>query len=222
MVLGNKDTNTSVKIEIEGQRLDQVRSFRYLGSTITENATSEQEIKNRIGHATSAMVKLSAVWGLKGISLKNRMKISKAIAWATLLYGCESWTLSQKSINKLKAFEMKCYRRMLNITWKERKTNEFVWEKLTEILGGRPESIIDIIKKRKLKYFGHQIRKQAMAKVLIEGIVEGTRGRGRPRRQWEDDLREWTGCSLATLSRKANDRLQWRRCVYEWVHPRST
>ena len=81
------------------------------------------EIKNRIGIATSAVTKLDTVWRPRGISLKNGIKITKAIGWATLLYGCESWTLRQKYIDKLKAFEMRCYRRMLKITWKERRTN---------------------------------------------------------------------------------------------------
>ena len=91
-------------------------------------------------------------------------------------------------VRKLKAFEMKCYRRMLKITWKERKTNEYVWNKVTEILGERPEPVMDVIMRRKLKYFGHQVRRNGMARALIEGNFEGDRGRGIPRRQWKDDL----------------------------------
>ena len=83
-------------------------------------------IKDKSIIATSAMTKIDTVWSLRGISLKNRIKITKAIEWATLLYGCESWTLSQKYVDKLKAFEMRCYMRMLKITWEERRTNEYV------------------------------------------------------------------------------------------------
>ena len=82
-----------------------------------------------------------------------------AVAWATVLYGCDSWTVSQKSMKRLKAFEMKCYHRLFNITWREKKTSEFVMERVTELIGGRPKSVEDIVKRRKLKYFGHQIRK---------------------------------------------------------------
>ena len=89
----------------------------------------EEEIRTRIGIATSAMTRLDNLWSLKGVSLKNRLRISKAVAWATLLYGCESWTISKKSMDKLKAFEMKCYRRLLKITWKEKKTNDYVRKK---------------------------------------------------------------------------------------------
>ena len=127
MVTGNGDDNIRLDIDIDGEKLEQVKRFKYLGSTITEKGTSEEEIQIRIGVATSAVVRLGTVWNLKGVSLKSRIKITKAIAWATLLYGCESWTISQKSMDKLKAFEMKCYRKMLKITWREKRTNEFVW-----------------------------------------------------------------------------------------------
>ena len=124
MSSGQGEESINLDIVIDGEALEQVRSFKYLGSTITEKGTSDQWIKKRIGIATSAMTKLDTVWSLRGISLNNRIKITKAIGWVTLLYGCESWTLSQKYVDKLKAFEMRCYRRILKITWKERRTNE--------------------------------------------------------------------------------------------------
>ena len=112
-------------------------------------------------------------------------------------------------MDKLKAFEMKYYRRMLKIRWKEKKANDYVQRKVAEILGKKPESVEEIIKRRKLKYYGHQMRKGMMAKVLIEGGVEGVRGRGRPRRQWEDDLKEWSGgWTMERLRKAAKDR-QW-------------
>ena len=124
-------------------------------------------------------------------------------------------------MDKLKAFEMKGFRRMLHIPWKEKKTNAFVWRKMTEILGEKPESVEEIIKRRKLKYYGHQMRKGAMAKVLIEGEVEGVRERGRPRRQWEDDLREWSGgWEMERIRRATSDRWWWREAVQNWVHTR--
>eukprot|EP00794_Sanderia_malayensis_P019589 gene19589-biopygen14545 len=135
MVTGNGDDNIRLDINIDGEKLVQVTRFKYLGSTVTEKGTSEEEIRIRIGVATSAMTRLDTVWNLKGVSLKSRIKITKAIAWATLLYGCESWTISQKSMDKLKTIEMKCCRKMLKITWREKKTNEFVWRKVMEVLG---------------------------------------------------------------------------------------
>ena len=65
--------------------------------------------------------------------------------------------------------------------------------RVTELMGGRRELVEEIVKRRKLKHFGHQVRQEAMAKVMIEGKIEGQRRRGRPPRQWEDDLKEWSG-----------------------------
>ena len=185
-----------LEIEIDGEKLEQVRRLKYLGATITEHGTPEEEIRIRIGVATNAMIRLGAVWSLSGVSLKTRFRITMAVAWATLLYRffpsslsfkcalresgcrigyeptkneskslsvvdiqghqhggfwtvptveCESWTVSQKSIQKLKAFEMKCYCRLFNITWREKKTNEYVMERVTELMGGRPESLKEIM-----------------------------------------------------------------------------
>ena len=77
-----------------------------------------------------------------------------------------------------------------------------------------------VIMGRRLKYFGHQVRRNGIAKALIEGNVEGDRGRGRLRRQWKDDLKQWTGKGLAELKRIAEDRERWRSSVQEWVHRR--
>ena len=78
---------------------------------------------------------------------------------------------------------------------------------------------MEIIMGRKLKYFGHQVRRKGMSRVLIEGNVEGDRGRGRPWRQWKDYLKQWTGKGLAELKRIADDREGWRSNVQQWVHP---
>ena len=99
---------------------------------------------------------------------------------------------------------------------KDKKTNEQVWREVTEIFGERPETIVETIKRRKLKYYGHQTRKQTLTKAMIEGRVEGSRGKGRPSRQWEDDLKQW---SMEGLRRAAGVREWWRRLVHNWVRP---
>ena len=111
----------------------------------------------------------------------------------------------------------------LKMIWKEKKTNDYVRRKVAEILGENPESVEEIIKQRKLKFYGHQIMKGTMTKVLIEGGVEGVRGKGRPRRQWEDDLKEWSGgWTIERLRRATKDRQWWRTLAHDWVRPRSS
>ena len=77
---------------------------------------------------------------------------------------------------------------------------------MTEVLGERLESVVWIIKRRKLQYNGHQARKQGLATVIVKGTVEGRGERGRPRRQWQDDLKPWSGWSMIELRRVAEDR----------------
>ena len=114
---------------------------------------------------------------------------------------------------------MKYDRKMLKITWREKRTNEFVWRKATEVSGERPESVEEITKRRTLKYYGHQTRKQALSKVIVERRVEGSRERGRARRQWEDDLKKWSGWTMEELRRAEEDMEGWQWLVHNWVSP---
>lgn len=116
---------------------------------------------------------------------------------------------------------MKTFRRLLGITWKEKKTNEYVWNQVKEKLQDeKMENIVDVLKRRKLTFFGHHIRANRILKTLIQGKVEGERKRGKPRRSWSDDLVDWTGLSLADLCREAENRTNWRARVSTWVHQR--
>ncbi len=196
-----------------------------MGATITSNAKSDKEVSVRIGQATCTLAKLNNIWRQKCVKMKNKLNLLRAIVTATLLYGCESWTLTKGSERKLRAFEMKCYRRLLGISWKERKTNENVLKKVKDCLDVENlEMMIDMVKSRKLKFFGHQMRRDGcggmMIRSVIEGIVEGKRSRGRPNKEWNDDLKEWSGRQMSDLTKLAGDRILWRRLVHDWVHPR--
>jgi hypothetical protein len=97
------------------------------------------------------------------------------------------------------------FRRIGKISWKERKTNEEV----CNILGIQP-SLLNQIKTRKLKYFGHTTRHPSIQKEVVEGYVDGKRKRGRPARAWIDDIKDWTGLPAAECTRRAREREEWR------------
>ena len=86
---------------------------------------------------------------------------------------------------------MKCHRKILRISWTERKTNASVLEQL----GVKAPQLLNLIKKQKLSYFGHIKRHNTLEKLFLEDICEGRRGRGRPRRRWTQDSCEWMGVS---------------------------
>ncbi|KAG1650938.1 hypothetical protein GQR58_027616 [Nymphon striatum] len=109
-----------------GEELEQVNAFTFLGSYITEDGTSTKEILARIGTATSALARLDTIWKEKQLPLKPKIKLLRAVVISTALYGCEKWTLCAKTVKKLESSDMKCLRRVLRISWKQKKTNEFV------------------------------------------------------------------------------------------------
>ncbi|KAG1714260.1 Protein ABHD11 [Nymphon striatum] len=148
-----------------------------------------------------------------------KILLMRAIVESTLLYACESWTVSKNMEQKLRAFEMKTYRRMLGISWKEKKTNEWVRNEVKRICGSELESVMDTMKRRKFKYFGHMVRGGGMARAILEGGVEGSRGRGRPMGNWLRNLKEWSGQAASVLIRRAEDRVLWRNSVRAWSKP---
>jgi len=127
-----------------------------------------------------------------------------------LLYGCESWTLNAEAERRISTFEDKCFRKMLKISYREHKTNEYVHQKVKEYVG-KYEHLLTIVKRRKMKYFGHVIRHDNLQKTIVQGTVEGNRKRGRPRKNWMSNIMEWSGLHLQQILRRAEDRREWRK-----------
>ncbi|GFR59213.1 UDP-glucuronosyltransferase 2A1-like [Elysia marginata] len=97
------------------------------------------------------------------------------------------------------------YRRLAKISWKDKKTNQEVCDHL-----GTKREIAKAIKTRKIKYFGHIKRLTSFLKDVLEGKIEGSRPRGRQRRQWVDEIAEWTGKGIRKCTVEAEDREKWR------------
>ena len=193
------------KIVIDGEALEEVTSFKYLGQNITTDGKTDDEIKTRIAVARLRFSELSNILTSQSTQLGTRIRLLKCYVHSVLLYGSETWTITKTSERKIKAFEMWTYRRMARISWKERKTNKEVCDAL-----GLETNLLKEMKSRKLKYFGHVKRHTTILKEVMEGKVDGKRARGRPPRQWLDDIREWTGKSAKECTDLARDRNEWR------------
>ena len=146
MVISNQIQAPKVNIMIQGRSIEQVSEMVYLGSLLTDNGKCEKEIRRRIGMARTAFTKLKTVLTSRNIKLCTRIKLTKCYVWSTLLYGCETWTLSTTSIKKIEAFEMWTLRRLFKIPWTNYKTNKEVLQ-----LAGTERSLTRIAKERKLK-----------------------------------------------------------------------
>ena len=213
-VMVNSGDNTTVQISMNDQQLEEVMAFKYHGATLTKDGRSTAEIKIRLAIATASMAKLNKIWSSKDVSFSTKMKLYKTLVLSTLLYGCESWTLTADSTKRIQAFRNKCYRRMLGISWKDLKTNEFV-QRGIKARAGQQENLLGIVKRRKLAWFGHISRHNSLAKTVLQGTLEGGRKRGRQVKCWADNLKEWTRLDSPTLTRLAEDRPAWRSLSYD-------
>jgi hypothetical protein len=208
MVFGDRSIESS--IHVAGNIIENVEKFEYLGSLLTWDNNCSEEIKRRIGKATGALASLKHIWNSKKLKIENKLKILTTCVFSVLLYASETWTLKEADRRKLLAFEMKCYRRILKINWRDMVRNEDIRKRIS-----RDETIIDIIKKRKLRLFGHICRMDdtRLIKHIIFSKMEGKPRRGRPCREWLDDITEWCQRSGQDLFHLAQDRQAWKNLI---------
>ena len=108
--------------------------------------------------------------------------------------------------------EMRCYRKILHISYKDHVTNEEVCAKIQQAIGPH-EDLLTIVKRRKLQWYGHVSCSSGLAKTILQGTVKGRRRRGMQRKRWEDNIREWTGLKFAKSLRAEENREKWRKLV---------
>jgi len=200
-----KNPEGNLDILVNGQKLKQVNQFSYLGSIISNDGYCTTEIKCRIARAKAAFNQKKVLL-TKGLNQDLKKRMIKTVIWSVLLYGCETWTLRQEEVRRLEACEMWLWRRMEKIGWTDRVTNE-------EVLGivGETRSLMTTIRRRQNKWMGHILRHDGMIVEVLEGRMEGKRGRGRQRIGLIDRMKE--GQPYQTLKEKAQNREEWRRCL---------
>ena len=161
----------------------------------------ETEINSRIAQAKEAFSDRKELL-TKSLENSTKVKIVKTLVWTKLLYGSETWTLKKEDIRKLEALEMWLWRRMEKISWKDRISNEVVLGRV-----GVERELITMLRSRKKSWIGHVLRGDGLLKEVIEGRMEGSKPRGRPRLGMLDDL---ITASYVDMKRKAEDREGWK------------
>ena len=192
------------------QKLETVTSFKYLGLVITDEG-SKPEILSRIAQTTAALTRLKPIWIDKRISLSSKIRLMRSLVTSIFLYARESWTLTAELQRRIQAMEMKCYRKILRISYKDHVTNEEVRAKIQQAIGPH-EDLLTIVKRRKLQWYGHVSRSSGVAKTILQGTVKGGRKQGRQRKRCEDNIREWTGLEFGK-SQRTGERGKWRKLV---------
>ena len=169
-----------------------VTSFKYLGAVVSDDS-SKPEVLSRIAQATAALTKLKPIWRDNNISLGSKVKLMRSLVISIFLYACESWTFTAELKKRTQAFEMRCYRRLLNISFKDHVTDEEVRRKIQAAIGEYDE-LLTLVKKRKLRWFGHVSRSSGLAKTILQGTVKGKRKADRRRggKTISKSGQEWT------------------------------
>ena len=144
---------------------------------------SKPEILSRIAQATAALTKLKPVWNDRSISLSSNIRLTCSLVTAILQ-------------RRIQAMEMRCYCNILRISYNNSVTNEEVRAKIQQAIEPH-EDLLIIVKRRKLKWYGHVSRSSDLAQTILRGTVKWGRRQGRQRKMWEDNIREWTGLEFA-------------------------
>ena len=166
----------------------------------------------RIAQTTAVLTRLKPLWNNRSVSLSSKIRLMRSLVTSIFLYACESWTLTVELQRRIQAMEMRCYRKILHISYKDYVTNEEVRAKIQQAT--RPHvDLLKIVKRRKLQWYGHVFRSSGLARTIMQGTMKGGRRQGRQRKRWEDNIRELTGLEFGRSQRAVENRGKWRMLV---------
>ena len=206
-LMANNANGMSIAIRINSEKLDVVDSFKYLGAVVTDQG-SKPEVLSRIAQITAALARLKTTWNDKHISLSSKIRLMRSLVISILLYACETWILTADILKELQATEMRCFRKLLGISYRDHITNDAVRDRIRQAIGPY-DDIVTAVKKRKLKWFGHVSRSPGLAKTIVQGTVQA----------WENNIFEWTGLKFCNALREAENKIKWRERVAMSVAP---
>ena len=160
--------------QIDGETVETVTDFIFLGSKITAVGDCSDEIKRCLLLGRKVMTNLDSILKSRDITLPTKVRLVEAMVFPVVMYGCESWTIKKAERQRIDAFELWCWRRLLRVPWTARRSNQSI---LKEISPGC--SLKGLMLKLKLQYFGHLMRRADLfEKTLMLGKIEGRRRRG--------------------------------------------
>ena len=159
--------------QIDRETMETVRDFIFLGSKITADGDYSHEIKRRLLLGRKVMTNLDSILKNRDITLATKVHLVKAMVFLVVMYGFESWTIKKAECQRIDAFELRCWRKLLRFPWSARRSKQSI---LKEISPGC--SLEGLMLKLKLQYFGHlMLRTDLLEKTPMLGEIEGGKRR---------------------------------------------
>ena len=163
--------------QTDGETVETVKGFIFLGSKITADGDWSHEIKRCLLLGRKVMTNLDSILKSRDITLPKNVHLVKVMVFPVVLYGCESWTIKKAEWWRIDAFELQCWKRLLRVHWTARISNQSILKEVS-----LDYSLEGLMLKLKLQYFGHLIwSTDSFEKTLMLGKIEGRRRRGRQR-----------------------------------------
>ena len=211
MAIEKIKSNKQMNIQVNGQMLEQVTAFKYVGGILENNGSNEEDIKTKITKGLQTMGRLKKLWRKNSISTNCKLKIYNAIVVPQMTYGSETWTIKKTDENRLLVAEMSCLRQILGVSRLQKLRNKSIREKV-----GLQINIIERIREKRLAWFGHVCRMKSnkWPYKALHTKVEGKRSRGRPRKRWTDNINEdleIKNSNMTEAGRKAEERTEWKK-----------